>query len=537
MKKALLLIIAIISVFGLTVETSAKSHTPQNVVLPTHSTEPHTVKITTKREAVTVSTDSQWFGIVGGNQNISAKRQQNITLWFEPNFSTRKRSGSIVVKEVKSGTTTTIEVSQPPYFKECKEGFPARLESSKFASQHWESDGICSPYNSPAVMSVVSVSGMPINFVNNKGPYVSGTHKGDYFIYAVPTKHVAAGEQIDFMCTLIGTQPTSPKYFIFEYWDNNRWNCIEEELRTVKGSNDIKYSFYNKYFESHHHTTYTQSFTLSQPIDNDCVKVRLRILSDGEGPTKISGGRYMGMYLIKYSDAPKVTDRKKILFVGNSFTYYFGTAFMLKEIARSQGHQIDAIISVKGGQEFSEHLLLERSREAIERGGFDYAFLQDSSPNPAIYADKGSQSILKACKKINALTLSHSPNCQIIYERTWACPKSNYRGFGDYDRLDYMLKKGTEMLRKELDNTVWISPIGLGFRLGRAEGLDLLHTDNHHQSRVGAYMKACINYLLLYKEPFTDTVSNCALDAATAQKVREIAEQVVLQGVEESYDF
>lgn len=542
MKKILLCLIAIVFVCCASSGEAAPAKgfagltSPEQIALPSHGIAPVTIELGNKKEAVTILSSDVWFGIAGGNQDIAAGSPKTVKLWFEPNFSSHARRGVITIKGVKSGSVKSVEVSQPPYFTTIEEGFPARLETQTFKSDNWVYGGICSPKDSPAVMSAVSTSGSPLSFSLSTGPCVSGTHAGDYFIYAVPTKHVASGEQIDFMCTIVGSQATSPKYFIFEYWDNGRWNSIKSELRTAEEDSSIKYSFYNKYFSSAHHTTYTQSFTLMQPIENDCVRVRLRILSEGAGVTKFSsGGRYMSMYMIKYSNAPAVTDRYKMLFVGNSFTYYYGTAFMFKEIARSQGHQVDAIISVKGSQEFSEHLQLERTLEAIGRGGFDYAFLQDTSPNPAKYADERRPEILEACKEINALTLSYSPNCQIIYERCWACPKDDFRGFGSYDKLDEMLKRGSEMLREELGGTVWVSPIGLGFRVGREQGLTMLHTDDQHQSRIGAYMKACINYLLVYQTRFTDTVSDCAVDAATAKIVRQIAERVVFEGVAEPY--
>ncbi|MBQ7856752.1 MAG: hypothetical protein IJ348_06545 [Alistipes sp.] len=417
---------------------------------------------------------------------------------------------------------------------------PARLEtqSSSYDNSRWVSDGVCSPKGSAAVLCAVSPSGRTLTYTTSTGPGVANLAKGDYLLYAVPTKGVAAGEQIDFMCTIAALAENSPKYWIFEYWDNGKWNSVESSLRTAEEDASIRYSLYCKLLTSAHNTTFTQSFTLSQPVEQGCVKVRLRALSSGDGGVRIpSASGYMGMYMINYPNAAPITDTKRVLFVGNSFTYYYGTAFMFKEIARTQGHQVDAVISVKGGQEFAEHLNLELSCDAIRQGNYDYAILQDTSPNPAIYADQGTASILEACKQINALTLTYSPSCQIVYERTWACPYDNYRGYGSYDKLDYLLKKGTEMLQQELSEDVWVSPIGLGFRLGREQNLELLYTDNRHQSRVGAYMKACINYLFVYKSRFTSAVSDCAVDATVAQKVRDIAERVVFEDVEEVYDF
>ena len=84
---------------------------------------------------------------------------------------------------------------------------------------------------------------------------------------------------------------------------------------------------------------------------------------------------------------------------------------------------------------------------------------------------------------------------------------------------------------------VVISPIGLGFRVAREQRLNLIYSDNKHQNREGAYMKACINYLFVYKTRFTNNVSNCGIDPTVAKSIRDIAERVVFEGVEENYEF
>lgn len=526
---------------------------PYSVQLPSSAVVSQSVQIGSTEEALTVETADQWMGIVGGSANSAAGSVADVRLWAEPNFSTATRRGTLTVTGATSGKSMTISIAQEPYFSSINESLPARLEtqSSSYNSTNWKSKGTCSPNNSSAVLCAVSTTGEAFTYgIGSTGVYLTGMSEGDYLLYAVPTKRVNAGEQIDFMCTLGSTSKGDPKHYVFEYWDNDRWNCPEESLLTDKsGLKYHIYAFYNEEkladdpdIKKNQNYTFTQSFTLQQPIINGCIKVRLRDLEAGNGTPRIpNDDGYMGMYLINYPNARPVDDTKKFLFVGNSFTYYYGTAFMFKEIARSEGHQADAFISVKGSMDFINHLELPLSLEAINRGGYDYAFLQDSSPNAAYYADatydrNKRQTIREKCDEINALTLQYSPECQIVYERTWACPEKDetYRGYGSYDKLDCLLKKGQEMLVKKVNDGVTISPVGLGFQVAREEGINLLFTDKKHQSREGAYMKACINYLFVYGERFTNSVSNCGVDPAMAKKIREIAERVVFDGVAET---
>ena len=514
---------------------------PKSVALPAQSKDCQTITVGSSSEDITLSTTEPWFGIVESDKNVQAGSAKSVKGWFEPNFSTTARTATITVTGARSGVSIDIPVSQPAYFTTITEAFPARLElqSASCDTSKWASNGVVTPKNSSATLCVVPTSGNKLTCSVSSGAKVSNLGVGDYLLYAIPTKGVAAGEQIDFMCTLGPSDSTTPKYYIFEYWDDGEWKCVESALRTAEDYPGLKYSILCRVMDEAYNVTFTQSFTLSKPVTDGVVKARIRVLTPGAGAIRVpSGNGYMGMYMINYPNATPVVDSKRMLFIGNSFTYYFGTAFMFKEIARTEGHQVDAVIGVKGSQSFEEHIRLFMSLDAIKQGNFDYAFLQDTSPNAATYAETGSPTVLAACNKINALTLASSPSCQIVYERTWAVPYENYRGYGSYDRLDYLLKVGAEKLQQDVEpKGIMISPIGLGFRVAREQRINLLFTDNRHQSRVGAYMKACINYLLVYKTRFTPSVSNCGVDAELAQKVRDIAERVIFEGVEEHYDF
>ena len=514
---------------------------PKSIDLPAQSLNCPTYNFGSTTEDITLSTNEPWIGIVEKFKSVKLGESASVQVWSEPNFSTTERRATITITGVTSGAQIEVPVTQAPYFTSITEAFPARLElqSASCDTSKWASNGIVKPRNSSAVMSVVSTSGNKLTCTVSSGAKVANLGVGDYLLYAIPTKGVAAGEQIDFMCTLGPSDSTSPKYYIFEYWDDGEWKCVENSLRTAEDYSGLKYSLICRVMDESYNITFTQSFALSKPVVDDCVKVRIRVLTPGAGAIRVpSGNGYMGMYMINYPNAVPVVDSKRMLFIGNSFTYYFGTAFMFKEIARTEGHQVDAVIGVKGSQSFAEHIRLYMSLDAIKQGGYDYAFLQDTSPNPALYADTGSQAVLDACNTINNLTLAASPSCQIVYERTWAVSYENYRGYGSYDKLDYLIKTGLEMLQRDVDHKgIIVSPIGLGFRVAREQKINLLFTDNRHQSRAGAYMKACINYLYIYKTRFSANVSNCGVDAALAKTIRDIAERVVFEGVEEHYEF
>ena len=104
-----------------------------------------------------------------------------------------------------------------------------------------------------------------------------------------------------------------------------------------------------------------------------------------------------------------------------------------------------------------------------------------------------------------------------------------------------MLWKGSTALADEDKDINWLSPIGKAFAKARNEyGFTsaynyLLYTDNYHPHRYGAYLKACVNYLLLYGQPFGDHPADCDVPPAEAAKLRAAAEAVVLGPGRETY--
>ena len=73
--------------------------------------------------------------------------------------------------------------------------------------------------------------------------------------------------------------------------------------------------------------------------------------------------------------------------------------------------------------------------------------------------------------------------------------------------------------------------LGEAWRKVRTErpSLEMYHTDLHHPSYAGSYLKACVNYLTLSGKKFGADPCDCLLDAETAAYLRGVAEAVVLK--------
>lgn len=382
----------------------------------------------------------------------------------------------------------------------------------------------------------------PVRMINGNNVSAANFAPGDAIEFTMPVTALAAGSTVDFMVTLYTPSAAAPKYWLFEYFDDGQWKYVEADTKAI-GSE--RYSFYIKYYSSALYTTFVQSFTTTKDIKNGELKMRCKVVgnvNNGGGTLTPSSTAYVGFvnnyyrscYINSYQGIP-VKDTKKVLVLGNSFTYYYGTAFMLKEIARSQGHDMRMRASLKGSQYFRNHSSLEISQDLVKEGGYDYAILQDQSGQHArYYADpKANAAVLTETQTLVNQIRSLSPGVQTVIENTWAFAGSaDYEGYGNFASFDKALQGGSILVCAATE--AWESPVGVAFEKARAAGItDLYHTDNKHPNRKGAYLKSCVNYLLLYGERFDANAPDCLVDAATAKKLRDIAESVVFDNTDQ----
>lgn len=232
--------------------------------------------------------------------------------------------------------------------------------------------------------------------------------------------------------------------------------------------------------------------------------------------------------------AQNATDTTRVLCIGNSFTYVAVAHEKLAEISLSQGHYLNMKAAYVGGHTFRRHLNDIKTISAIELANpydeYAYVFLQDQSQIHARYAmdPKRFSDVKAATKELVAFVREYSPHAKLFLESTWSYDQNNFGQFGSYANFDNLLRKGTALLAKAAHTEV--SPIGTAFALVREErsDIDLYDKDRKHQCDYGSYLKACVNYLLMFGTKFDANASDCGLDQEKCAYLRSVAERVVL---------
>ena len=488
--------------------------------------EPSSLSISVGEETVVVDlSGAPWMEVEGDIMTISPNT--DITLSFvpvEPNYSSSPRVGVVTFKGKYTGESLQISVSQAASFQDTEESLLNgwRLDSELAPSDSWKNSGlmVANKGDLKGLLTIEHSINSPVRIVpdDNRGTF-TGMRPGDAVLLRAPVKSLAAGTDVSAMINLGHKSQGAKCRWVAEYWDEDKWNEIRK-FSTCYDAVDEKYN-YNV-------STFICDFTLVKEIVNDYVKVRFRLLEGQESDVIfIAPSPWTGAALEVNSAYPPVTDYKKVLILGNSFTYYWGSPFVLKQLARSQGHRLDVRVHSEPGTTLKEHdAFYSLSDEAVDEGGYHYAILQEQSTVHAKVAD-GNFTYLEDAKKITDAVLAESRSCRFILENTWAYPgeDNDFGGYGSYDTFYQKLLSGCSQIAKSLRAD--ISPVALAFDKVRTRHSDIVllyNKDNRHPSREGAYLKSCVNYLKIYGGEFNSAPYNGEVESADEVAVlRQIA--------------
>ena len=366
-------------------------------------------------------------------------------------------------------------------------------------------------------------------------PAAEGTRKGDYWLMSVPVQNIEAGTAVDLWFPFIAIPADNRYAFAFEYLDGKVWKPVFKADKKGVNCYSSKSDKWPNFL--------WQTIYLENEIKSGELQVRLRHCD--KSVTKSS------LYGSGSSTAPKViilgnkkpNDVTRVLFIGNSYTYYNHYPMMLKEIAWHEGHQLDCGYYTHGGYTMKQHLADHVSHQAIEMGGYDYAFLQDQSLHSLRIGTDVDQDVVGYMGKIKAEIEKYSPKVKCFIELTWGRRDGNNttKGkkledlvnghpefFTDYLTNQRIMTQNTTAMAQQLG--VGLSPVGIAWEIVRRERpeIELYVKDGSHPSYTGSYLAAAVGYLTLFKERFkADTPVR--LDPEIARYLRSVAERVVLK--------
>ena len=242
------------------------------------------------------------------------------------------------------------------------------------------------------------------------------------------------------------------------------------------------------------------------------------------------------LLLVPFFAQARDTDSLRVLWVGNSYTYYNDMPSTVQQIAATQKVKLSCTRFLKGGERLSGHLKNQKLLDAIAAGGWDYVILQEQSSAPAMPTRQVAREVYPAARTLDSLVHVASPDARVIFYMTWGHKNGNrfpipeYPPANSYGTMQERLI--TSYLEMAYDNGAWCAPVGMAWRAVRSERPDciLYRPDCYHPAVPGSYLAANVIFTTILQRPY-QTAFTAELPAEQAEYLQRTAQRTVLDNL------
>jgi len=228
-----------------------------------------------------------------------------------------------------------------------------------------------------------------------------------------------------------------------------------------------------------------------------------------------------------------LSQTKRILFVGNSYTSVNNLPQMVASVANSVGDNVIFDSSAPGGYRFMDHSTNATTLQKIALGTWDFVVLQEQSQYPSFPDWQVEEEVYPYAQFLNNTITNANPCTETAFYMTWGrkngdaqnCP--NLPEVCTYLGMDNLLNARYRTMAQ--DNNAIVSPVGAVWRYIRQNfpTIELYQADGSHPSVAGTYVAACTFYTVMFREDPTLITFNSTLSTVDAQTIRAATKTIV----------
>lgn len=228
---------------------------------------------------------------------------------------------------------------------------------------------------------------------------------------------------------------------------------------------------------------------------------------------------------------------KRVLFLGNSYTYANDLPQLLADMANSTGKTLIFDIHAPGGYYLAQHLTNPTSVAKIATGNWDNVVLQDQSM--ALAYPTTYMNFMPYTVKLDSVIKAHNLCAQTMFYSTWGrksgdtylcspphCPVDTWITRTYYE-MDSTITSHYKVFADSVKASM--TPVGAAWRYIRQNhpSIELFQPDESHPSLAGSYAAACCFYATLFRSDPTFITFNSGLSATDAATIKYAVKQTV----------
>ena len=218
------------------------------------------------------------------------------------------------------------------------------------------------------------------------------------------------------------------------------------------------------------------------------------------------------------SDRPGV----RVLFVGNSLTYYNGMPGMVRDLAKGNpdGPAVFAVQYARGGSTLDDGLGDDRLRDLIADERWQTIMLQENSNISSRTRDVEAD-MLPAAAALDAM--GRARRARTILFETWGYEEGVPRSDDSYEQMQLRVNWSYRAVGSRLAAAV--APVGEAWRaaVSGRPGIDLWKGYGLHPTETGSYLAACVFYAMLTGRDPANSSFTAGLDRGDARWLARLA--------------
>lgn len=224
---------------------------------------------------------------------------------------------------------------------------------------------------------------------------------------------------------------------------------------------------------------------------------------------------------------------KRVLFLGNSYTFYNNLPQLLADVATSMGDTVVFDSNTPGGSSFETHSTNNTSINKIMAGYWDYVVLQEQSQRTSLPISFVEQNVFPYASQLDAMINLYNPCAETIFYMTWGRKNGDASNCGvwppvcTYQGMDSLIYE--RYLTLADTNDAVLSPVGAVWKYIRTNypGIELYDADESHPSPAGSFAAACSFYTVIFQKNPLDIPFNFSLSANDAANIKTAVKAIV----------
>lgn len=229
---------------------------------------------------------------------------------------------------------------------------------------------------------------------------------------------------------------------------------------------------------------------------------------------------------------------KRVLFLGNSYTYVNDLPTMLANLANADGNTLIKDQNTPGGYQLVQHAANAVTISKIFSQDWDFVVLQEQSQKPSFSDAQVASDVYPYAAQLDSMIKQNNSCTKTAFFMTWGRKYGDQMNCASYPPVCTFLGMQARLRKSYLEmgynHDAPVAPVGEAFKnsMTADSSIDLYSSDYSHPSVYGSYLAACVFYATLYqKTPVGVNWRPSAIDSLEADFLQNIAHNTVFDSL------